>query len=160
MRDELRLFEQTVPDVGTVLSFPISLTQTTYCPHSGAASPSSWWGDMSYEILNLINLYWVGFYYARWGKLHLGISPNHLESDLSYVQSKYQSIHGYFQSSSDAVTEKKWNHYSETIERTFIGLGMFFCSKLNGFIKYHILVGTESRVYWQASLIRVVVIYY
>ena len=28
MRDELRLFEQTVPDVGTVLSFPISLTHT------------------------------------------------------------------------------------------------------------------------------------
>ena len=110
MRDELRLFEQTVPDVGTVPSLSI-FVRTPGCPFFALR-----WGDMSYEILNLINLYWVGFYYARWGKLHLGILPNHLESDLSYVQSKYQSIHGYLYSIHQyyIITDGK---KSETITR-------------------------------------------
>lgn len=49
--------------------------------------------------------------------LHLfGIFPNHLESDLSYVQSKYQSIHGYLYSIHEyyIITDGK---KSETITR-------------------------------------------
>ena len=160
MRDELWLFEQTVPDLYS------SLFLSVRTPGPRAAHQMD--GDMSYEILNLINLYWVGFYYARSRGKRVSASPWHL-SKSPWIWSIIRSVeipeypwlsllhprilyHYWWQ--------KKWNHYSATIERTFIGLGMFYCSKLNGFIKYHILVGIDSRVYWQASLIRVVVIYY